>query len=133
MNSVYSALLIILICVIYCLIRCALNKSLQQIKDVNLKTNIQYTLKYFILVAVLALLKIIIFICNESFAIKVIDRLFENLIFTLIFLLFVLGIRGMRIITLLLCCKDVANFLNQKNTLTFDEVEGDNWELEKEI
>jgi hypothetical protein len=129
LNSGYSALLIVMICVIYCLIRCTLNKSLQQMKDIDLKTNIKYTLNYFILVAILALFKIIIFIFNDNFVIKVIDRISENLIYIIVFLLFVLGMRGIKILTLVLCCKDTRSYLQQKNTLTLDEIEADNVEL----
>jgi uncharacterized protein YebE (UPF0316 family) len=98
-------------------------------KDIDLKTNIKYTLNYFILVAILALFKIIIFIFNDSFVIKVIDRISENLIYIIVFLLFVLGMRGIKILTLVLCCKDTRSYLQQKNTLTLDEIEADNVEL----
>lgn len=124
-NTGYSVVMIAAVFVFFFLIRCALYKHIQQIEDVSIKMEIQYSLKYFYIIAVLTLLKITVFLFNNSYVMKILDRIFENLIYLLLYVLIAIGIKGIRILYQAISCKkEVEDIISSKHSLSIggDEI-----------
>ena len=109
-NTIYSGAIIFLTFIVYFVLRCHIKSQINQLEpDTTLKTNFTTAINYFIIVVLLALIKLTSFFLNGFFFFRVADRLFENLYGLILFSL--LGI-GKENINQLLCSPKETNKLN---------------------
>ena len=91
-NTVYSAVVICLTFVLYFVLRYHIKIQINQLEpDEVVKTSFRSAINYFIIVVLLALIKLMSFFLNKYFPFRVVDRIFENLYGLILFSLLGIG------------------------------------------
>lgn len=91
-NTVYSAVVICLTFVLYFVLRYHVKAQINQLEpDEMVKTSFRNAINYFVIVVLLALIKLMSFFLNKYFPFRVVDRIFENLYGLILFSLLGIG------------------------------------------
>ena len=91
-NTVYSAVVICLTFVMYFVLRYHVKTQINQLEpDEAVKTSFRNAINYFVIVVLLALIKLMSFFLNTVFPFRVVDRIFENLYGLILFSLLGIG------------------------------------------
>ena len=117
-NTIYSGVVILLTFIMYFVLRYYVKLKISQLEpDEMLKTSFRNAINYFIIVVLLALIKLASFFLNRYFPFRVIDRIFENIYGLILFSL--VGI-GKENIHLLMCPPKEINKLTENSIKSLD-------------
>ena len=99
-NTIYSAVMILLSCVIYCVMNHKINQIKQSIRDHkqgnDLKEKFDNSMKNFLLIMFMIVIKIGIFAFNWYFPIMVLDRLFEHVFAVVVYVVLGIGVNNLK-------------------------------------